>query len=764
MVNTRNTRILSLSRILTRRGFALLALLIAAFSLTSTVLADAIYQTQSMPGGKSWADSAYWSGAVPSTSTANDYYVGQGVTGSSIVFRTKENANNNSSDTFPTGNTLWMGYNTDGTFSSAQGQIGLKSWNFTIDNMQLGNSLINQAMKAGTINLKGSMSVNGTVEFQFGGATDRFINVQSAISGAGEITLVHNANKDNLIISSANNAFTGTLNVAENSGVNLTGANAMQNATSIVLNSGSSLKLSASEKFVQNAITGSGTLKIAADQTRTSGENPLEGLSNAFTGTINVTNTARAYYSQPLSENVKLVIDDGAQLIAFPYNDVEINCDISLSGYGKKIQSANAGGLVFQGLSKATLLTGKITLGANSMIGAYAYVLNAQLAGDIETNGHILEFRQTRNASDTATFTILGDVLSSGDSLGRIQFAHDSAADNNMTTYLRIGDATAADESSPTVQALNVNLVNKNKNEIIFQPGANRTVTVAGKLSNDSSGGNTKGYIKEGEGTLVLNGRLSTQLTVNGGVVEFTELSVDKITGKITVNANGTLEYNIADGQKKTMTVSAQKALFGTGDVKKTGDGTLKINAAQGAVDVQKFVVDSGRLDMKEYLYGQLEVMSGATFSPGNSIGTLEIGKGTYDGGFILNDGATLLMEIGTDAAGEVVSDQLIVNGNIVFGENAIIQLALDENSSLAPNTSFTVDLISGTGVSEDTLAAVSNALSSGYFTDINLTLTNGGVIQLSATLDANAVPEPSTWALMVLGVAGLMYWRKRNS
>ena len=24
-------------------------------------------------------------------------------------------------------------------------------------------------------------------------------------------------------------------------------------------------------------------------------------------------------------------------------------------------------------------------------------------------------------------------------------------------------------------------------------------------------------------------------------------------------------------------------------------------------------------------------------------------------------------------------------------------------------------------------------------------------------------VPEPSTWAMMILGVAGLLYWRKKN-
>ncbi|MBQ3349023.1 MAG: PEP-CTERM sorting domain-containing protein [Thermoguttaceae bacterium] len=39
----------------------------------------------------------------------------------------------------------------------------------------------------------------------------------------------------------------------------------------------------------------------------------------------------------------------------------------------------------------------------------------------------------------------------------------------------------------------------------------------------------------------------------------------------------------------------------------------------------------------------------------------------------------------------------------------------------------------------------------------------NGGVIQLTASIDTNAVPEPSTWALLALGAAGLLYLRKRK-
>ncbi|MBQ3349801.1 MAG: PEP-CTERM sorting domain-containing protein, partial [Thermoguttaceae bacterium] len=624
----------------------------------------------------------------------------------------------------------------------------------------LGNSLINQAMTTGTANMLGAMTVNGTVTFGFADEADRIINVQSAISGAGEITLVEGSNNENLTISSANNAFTGTLNVSQNSSVVLSGANAMQNAKSIVLNSGSTLKLSAAQTFVENSISGSGTLKIAADQSSTADQTALYGISDTFTGTINVTNSARAEYSKPLSSNTKLVIDNGAQFRVPAQNNPVINCDISLSGTGKVIASKNAGALVFHECSGTSTVNGNISVDAYSMIGSY-YIANALFNGDIDTNGYTLEFRQTREggSGNNSSFTVAGDVLSTGGTLGTLWLAYD-VKPSVVDTHLYIGNSSSADVNSPTNQTINANLTNANKNEIVVQPGANRTVTVNGTMAhNTNNNNNKKGFIKNGEGTLVLTGGLSTQMTVNAGVFELTGSAIENVTGIITVNDGGTLELNVAEGWK-TLSLTQQNQLFSTGKVIKTGDGELKIDAAQGAIDAESLVVSSGRLDMKEYFKGQLEVKSGATFSPGNSVGSLTIGESAYGGGFILNeDGAKLLMEIG--GSSDDLNDSLIVqNGNILIGNNSIIELTLADNSQLKGGDTFTAILYGSNSGEEGFKENLLSHVSSYYFTNLDY-IPYGSGYAITGALDPNAVPEPSTWALFALGVV-VLFLRKR--
>lgn len=225
----------------------------------------------------------------------------------------------------------------------------------------------------------------------------------------------------------------------------------------------------------------------------------------------------------------------------------------------------------------------------------------------------------------------------------------------------------------------------------------------------------------------------------------------------ITLNADGVID--VAEGKKLLLS----GGISGNHDLKKTGEGTLLINSAEGAVDVESLVVSSGRLDMKSYFEGTLiigeELEEGeyttATFSPGNSIGILEM-----TGDFTLNPGSTLLMEIGGQSADE--NDQLIVNGDFNIAEGAIIYLELANMGDFSTGDTFEV-LIQAVGEDDDLTDAISDALVLGWpFIDASVTKSADGY-SIRVIYDPNAVPEPSTWALMALGVVGLMYWRKRK-
>ena len=158
---------------------------------------------------------------------------------------------------------------------------------------------------------------------------------------------------------------------------------------------------------------------------------------------------------------------------------------------------------------------------------------------------------------------------------------------------------------------------------------------------------------------------------------------------------------------------------------------------------------------MKSYFKGDLEINNSAMFSPGNSIDTL-----TIDGDFELNPGSTLLMEIGGQSADE--NDKLIVSGDFEIADGSIIYLELADMGAFSTGDSFEA-LIQAGSADDDYTDAISSAIVPGWpFTDWSVN-KSGDSYYIRGVYDPNAVPEPSTWALLVLGAAGLLYWRKRK-
>ncbi len=252
------------------------------------------------------------------------------------------------------------------------------------------------------------------------------------------------------------------------------------------------------------------------------------------------------------------------------------------------------------------------------------------------------------------------------------------------------------------------------------------------------------GTVNVGEGGIAASGAYTFALS--GGTLATNDASWSSALNATIAN-NATVTFSPEADQ----TIMWAGGLSGNGTVRKEGEGKMLINAAQGAVDVQSLIVSSGRLDMKTYLTGNLEVgeiLDGgaaiATFSPGNSVGTLII-----DGAFKINGGSTLLIE--QDATG---MDKLVAN-SFDIAPDSILELTV---GSVAPGATYAIIQDADSDIAGvDFWNSILSPESSYYWT-----LSVDGNT-LYASLDANAVPEPSTWALLILGAAGLMYFRKRK-
>ncbi|MBQ2621360.1 MAG: autotransporter-associated beta strand repeat-containing protein [Thermoguttaceae bacterium] len=334
------------------------------------------------------------------------------------------------------------------------------------------------------------------------------------------------------------------------------------------------------------------------------------------------------------------------------------------------------------------------------------------------------------------------------------------------------------------ISSANATLTGTGDSRVTFAPAANTSITWIGELSGEG------GLILDGAGTLSLaspstytgltsveSGTLeiafpspttevtiasiemanNTSFNVASGTVSFTDADVTlKNLSGGSLNDDGTIAVSShLNADKLTLDNDFETKFVGTitaGTIEKTGDGTLQLYAAADGegIHAEKFIVSSGRLDMKDYYVGTLEVEDGATLSPGNSVGTL-----TVDGDFILNSAAILLIE-----QDETGIDQLIAK-SFNIDDNAVLDLSI---GSIQPGQTYEIFFQKDGDTAVDftdkyatddfwnSLLSSENA----YYWHLSV---NGNVVM--ATLDANAVPEPSTWALLALGIV-VFFLRKR--
>ena len=231
---------------------------------------------------------------------------------------------------------------------------------------------------------------------------------------------------------------------------------------------------------------------------------------------------------------------------------------------------------------------------------------------------------------------------------------------------------------------------------------------------------------------------LSTVTISNGGKLNADLDYINYIRGTFTLNGSESMI---------TQSKGADSATIKS----KSGNGVMDLRyKAQGGVSEESIFISSGRIDITGCMEATIEVEGDAAFSTG-TVGRLET-----TGDFVAVAGALLIFEQGANSYDQLIANDVTINNDTDFD--------LTRFTSFPPGSYY--DIIIANGTLNVDLAWVEKIKD--FITPYNGTalIHNVNTVRLLSLLepiDPNEVPEPSTWALLILGAAGLAYMRKRK-
>jgi autotransporter-associated beta strand protein len=606
------------------------------------------------------------------------------------------------------------------------GNITVASGTTTINNVNslaalTGNNGIN--LNGGTFQVNGygqilnlgsgNVSVTGTNNLN---AWSGGMRLDGTISGSG---LLNWYGGGSMTLGGAN-TFSGTMSVAGNNGTFiLANTNALQNAT---LNKGAAHTLSfgvvGDNTYNLKSLTGSGDINL--------GGNSLN-ITNGATYSGNLSGTGRLRVAGETTLSGSNSFSGGIEAVSGQLN---VN---SASALGTGTLTLRDGAQ-FRNSSGAAVTN----IGNNAMI---LNGTNQFTGGILDMGTGTVTLEGTSRLNTTTGNLILGGNLNGSSALAKDGIGTLTLAGSNSATSMVVVDYG-------TLALANTNAL-ANANLYVYGTTANKKTTFAMAGNNDYNigelSGTSTGVLDIGGNTVTLggsgrSGSFAGQITGSGG-------NLTK-AGAGTVTLTGTSDY--------------------TGQTTVTG-GKLVVNGSllQSAVTVQAGATLGGSGTV-----GALTVDSGGTLAVGNSPGLLTAASATW------NPGSTFQFEI-ANATGVAGTDWdlLSVSGNLNLTTiQAASKMNLLVTSTALQNynfeTSYSWVFAQAASISADGFSWASGldvtdwfAVDSTGFNGGNqpgsgfkvITGTDGGF----ATLSLQAVPEPSSASLILIGLGALALGRR---
>ena len=600
-----------------------------------------------------------------------------------------------------------------------------------------------------------AVTVNGALNFASGGGTETI----GSLAGSGTVSSVVSGNYSLVVGGSTNTTFSGVITSGSGViGLTKSGAGTLLLTGSNGFTGGSSLNGGTLGVGSANALGSSGTISFGGGTLQYSASNTTD-----YSGRFS--NAASQQYS----------IDTNGQNVTLGSN---------LTSSGGSFTKLGAGDVTLSGTNS---YGGGTVVSAGRLVGT-----TTSLQGAI-TNNAAVEFAQAASGTYAGSMTGSGSLTKSGAGTMTLSGSNSYAGGSTVSAGRLVG-TTASLQGAIT-----------NNAEVEFAQATSGTyagsITGSGSLTKSGVGailltgsnGFTGGAALNA-GTLAVGSAnalgSSGTISFGGGTLQYSASNTTDYSGRFSNAASQ--QYSIdTNGQNVTLAASLTSSggsftKLGGGNLILSGSSTfsgpttvsagrLSVNGSLGntAVTVQSGAEVGG----SGAIGGVVNVLAGGTLSPGNSIQSLAVAATTFSGS------STFKYEYDSTnpASLAAAADLLVVNGNLTINSGAILTLT-DLASSKQPFVNYSTNFAlinyagawngglftyNGTELADGVWFLVgSQEWQIDYNRSSSAGLANftGDYLPSSSFVAITAVPEPSTWALALAGLAaaGFLIRRRR--